>query len=62
MTNDIKTRKIYLSIADKLTPESGENINPSEIDGDEFAEKFTLEELVIFQKEIAKAISRKVLG
>jgi 3-methyladenine DNA glycosylase AlkD len=55
MTNDIKTRKLYEEIAAMF------NLEASDIDGDEFAEAFTLEQLAILQKEIAKAITRKVL-
>jgi hypothetical protein len=56
MTNDIKTRKLYEEIAVMF------NLEASDIDGDEFAENFTLEQLVILQKEVTKAIARKVMG
>lgn len=53
---DIQTHKLYAAIATKM------GVEKDEIDGDVFAEKFTLEELAILQKELAKAINRKVLG
>ena len=56
---DIKTRMIYESIADKL---NADILEPSAIDGDELARMLTLEELVLLQKQIAKAIERKVFG
>jgi hypothetical protein len=57
--SDIETRKIYESIADKL---NADILEPSAIDGDEFAEMFELKELILLQKQIAKAIERKVIG
>jgi len=57
--SDIETRKIYKSIADKL---NADILEPSAIDGDEFAEMVELKELILLQKQIAKAIERKVLG
>lgn len=56
---DIETRKIYEAIADKL---NADILEPSAIDGDEFAEMFELKELILLQKQIAKAIERKVIG
>lgn len=55
MTRDIETRKLHEEIAAKL------NLDASDIDGDEFAVMFNLKQLAILQKEIAKAIARKVL-
>lgn len=57
--SDIETRKTYESIADKL---NADILEPSAIDGDEFAEMFELKELILLQKQIAKAIERKVIG
>ena len=51
---DIGSLKLYRSIASKL------NLESADIDGDEFAALMSLEELVILQKEITKAITRKV--
>jgi len=58
MTNDIETRKKYMAIAAKLATIS----DASEVDGDELAELLELDELVLLQKQIAKAIERKVIG
>lgn len=59
MTNDIKTRMSYQAIAEKLA----NNITGSDdIDGDVLAELLDLPELVLLQKQIAKAIERKVFG
>jgi hypothetical protein len=54
---DIESLKLYQAIAAKLNLSDS-----SDVDGDEFAEKFTLQELVILQKEITKAIQRKVMN
>ncbi len=56
---DIETRKIYEAIAAKL---NAETLDSSAIDGDELAEMFELKELILLQKQITKAIERKVLG
>jgi hypothetical protein len=53
--SDIESLKLYRSIASKL------NLEAADIDGDEFAALMSLEELVVLQKEITKAIARKVL-
>lgn len=56
MNNDIKMLQIYQAIAAKF------NLESSDIDGDEMAQMFSIEELVILQKEVTKAIARKVMG
>jgi hypothetical protein len=56
MNNDIKMFQIYQAIATKF------NLDSSDIDGDEMAQMFSIEELVILQKEVTKAIARKVMG
>jgi hypothetical protein len=58
MTNDIETRKKYMAIAAKLATIA----DASDVDGDELAELLELDELVLLQKQIAKAIERKVIG
>jgi hypothetical protein len=45
MTKDVETRKLYEAIAAMF------NLEASDIDGDEFSEAFTLEQLVILQKK-----------
>lgn len=56
---DIKTRMSYQHIAEVLA----NNItDSSDIDGDVLAELLDLPELVLLQKQIAKAIERKVFG
>lgn len=59
MTNDIKMHKLYTEIAATLKTKIEDS---SDVDGDVFAELFDIEQLVILQKEVVKAISRKVLG
>ena len=54
--NDVKLFKLHNAIADKL------NLDREEIDGHQFSERFTLEELVILQKEISKAMQIKIMG
>jgi len=51
---DIASFKMYTSIATKL------NLQHEDIDGSEFAERFTMEEMVILQKELAKAMEYKL--
>lgn len=59
LNNDIKTRMHYQHIAKVLA----NNItDSSDIDGDVLAELLELEELVLLQKQITKAIERKVFG
>jgi hypothetical protein len=56
---DIKTRMSYQHIAEVLA----NNItDASDIDGDVLAELLDLPELVLLQKQIAKAIERRVIG
>jgi TATA-binding protein-associated factor Taf7 len=59
MTNDIKMHKLYSAIAVTLKTQIEDS---ADVDGDVFAEIFDIQQLAILQKEIAKAISRKVLG
>jgi hypothetical protein len=53
--NDIDKRKLYIAIAKKLS------LDIDLVDGDELADKLTLEELSMLLVEVTKAVSRKVI-